>query len=1012
MLGKDFQEKSKQKYPKRISSKVPVNITIHTRNNSIENSHEYSFAKPISMKSFSNKIDNTYSSSYHSYFALGQTPSNASSSSSNTTQRSYPNYNNNDDTYRVRKDINKDKDDDIMDESVTLSILNSKDYAKKLIRASRDSFEFDYEKDYKKKEDNEYNNNNNSKNTTDDNIFNNNKYIVSELVFSPEESPIVIPGKPSNNKVDMSRSVLFKHSNSSSESLSSTGSKSGPKKRVSLKKARNSINLTRKRSSSIGNMTRNRSNSASVGSRKMSTSNQELEDFPFYKNNNNKSNSLDDHSKNRSLSLPRRIEIRDVRNNSNNGSNNKVEKRNRSNTLPRSMILSPVKDEKFSYTLPKKEFYSVQDLPIPRVVGYDIRNNFDPIDYDNDKDKDKDDFIYNQDLISPTVSEYVEYRTLLKSNNLDLNALDEREERRYRSLSRKSERNERGDKGESRYRSLSRSRDENKRSSRSRSRSRQRGREHNSSPSNNVDGESRYRSLSRTKNESKDDREREYERKDSNRDRSNYEHRRSESKDKIYYERRKSESRGRDRGDRGDRGDRDHSRGRERSRGRGREHDHEKRRSSSRHKKSNSCCHKRNKSLSESPLPKNSQIIINNNRGSPLSKATNTSHNGSPLAINTNVINNKFSTSYIQNDYNNNNNSMNKSYIDEKNTSNNKYMDKSVQKISSTFNNSNSFINKPFGSIDNDDSINRINNSKINDSRSKRQSTTVGESKNTEILNEIHDLKKFSQDFSGLKILEDILNKPLEEDIDFTRSNRRIYQNSNPTYPKFSTISRLPSHNRNGSYDYKRRNSDTNYPFDFQKGHNRVNSDQSRNMRNEDNNKNSRKNIFNFFSNHKKSRSSSSINFDNDNSKMKVSDFDKMIKGNDTIKIKLQPSNKICTTPYLKSSPEDSFVNDDVFADINNKDYEASFKSFLNDKKKNNKKSGYNQPISNIKDYTPLFRINMTNNNMGKQKYNDDFMEQYGGYNSKNESNPFNQFNGFDHENDNRKSSKGYNKYG
>eukprot|EP00833_Pecoramyces_ruminatium_P018388 jgi/Orpsp1_1/1192420/evm.model.d7180000093132.1 len=163
----DSYDKNTQKFPARISSKIPVKIAMHSRNNSTghkqsnEKLHDVSYVKPIAIKPFSNKTDNSLSGSYHSYFGLGQTPSNSSTSSSMNTQKNFLNntntelpfkYDEEDDSPKAKKSINQFDD---FNESVTLGILNSEEYTRKLIRASRDSFIFDYEKDYKNYENNE-----------------------------------------------------------------------------------------------------------------------------------------------------------------------------------------------------------------------------------------------------------------------------------------------------------------------------------------------------------------------------------------------------------------------------------------------------------------------------------------------------------------------------------------------------------------------------------------------------------------------------------------------------------------------------------------------------------------------------------------------------------------------------------------------------------------------------------------------------------------------------------------
>ncbi|ORX45143.1 hypothetical protein BCR36DRAFT_585766 [Piromyces finnis] len=926
-------EKNMQKFPARISSKVPVQIAMHSRNNSngYEGHHSYKnekicdydmpLVKPIAINTLSKKSKDE-SNSYQSYFSLGQTPSN-SSTSSNNTQKTFNNNNNSVIDYQFKFDeddfpkIRKESFDNKMslnsieyNESVTFAVLNSDIYAKKSYRDFIDgSIEGNYDRDYKKL----YNdkdimdiksikNKENLKSLYTHESRNNNsklkeekvhkKLIGNEIIFNPDESPIIIPEKPTNNKVDMSKSILFKNSNSSTDSLSSSGSHShSGKKRVSLKKTRNSINISRSRSNSL--------------SKKSGHKN----DFDDYSEFNLESYS----SEVRSYSLPRRsVDC------------HTIDTRSRSNTLPRSLIISPAKDEKFLvYSSPKKDSYNVQDIPAVKTMEYEKKNNY------NSYDDDKGSFIYNQsDLISPSICDVIEYRNFLKSKNYEMP--DSKEERRHRSLSRKHE---------SRYRSLSRSSDNNDKSEgkrRSRSKSKRKSKnEHTNLTVKNVDDESRYRSLSRSRKDSRDDE-------------------RVEKIEKERAERMEKENKER-----------------------------ERKRSTSRHKK----CHRKNKSSSnhDSPLVKSSPIVRNNshgsnvgspfNKGSPLVRRDSRGSNigspltrkegySSPLASNS-LANNKFSTAFIQNDYS-------KSPLESKSP----FESRNYQNIENVFQ-----INKndyPNVNISDEDEDNKNNYS---------STTTVGKTQNKDIINEICDLKKFSQDFSSLNVLESILNRPIEDDFEFL-NYKRISDVQKLDNHKFSTLTRLSSQSkrRSKSRELARRNSD----IDFRKGHNRASSEQ---LRNEDgsNGKGNKRNIFNFFS-HKKSKSySSSSDKSLSNEKNKVLNFDKMIKGNETIKIKLQSSSKI-GSPYIIPRSMDDNSSD---SDINNEEYSTSYKNFLKEKMMNQQQQQqqFNKPpINNIKDYTPLFRINMINNNSMNPHFNN--MEFYGATKEM-PTNPYDQFNDF-----------------
>jgi hypothetical protein len=794
---------------------------------------------------------------------------------------------------KEKKEINQNNE---FSESVTLGILNSEEYTRKLIRASRESFIFDYEKDYKdlsaKFNDSKDEDEDDTKisNTKNEKSYNK---LYNDLDFNPNDSPIIVPGKLSNDVIDYSKNFLFKHSNSSKESLSSSNSyehsnKTEIERRVSNKK-------TGKRD--IYNDSDN-------------------EEFSFF-------NNIENQNKSRSYSLPRRIDIKKVENN-----------RSRSNTLPRSMInsptkdeelynssspskdiysfydmiISPAKDEKFYVcTSPKKDTYNLYDLSTIRNAGIDKNN------YNLYEDDDKNSFVYSQfDLMSPLACDFNEYRNILKSKNTE--TFEKNEERVHRSHSRSTH--------GSLYRSLSRNGEmketsEEKRKSRSRSRSlsrsRSRSKHRDNSSSRNNDGEGKYRSLSRTRS----DKEKEH-RESRSKERKNRERRESRSKNKEH-----RESRGKNK---------EHRESRIKDKEYRESKSKEKRHSSSRHRRS-SHTHRRNKSSSNDSLCiKNSSISSkNSNYGSPLVRSNSRS---SPLA--SNVINNKFSTSYIQDH-------------EGKNSPSTKLIDLNVQKKAQL----------PFDNMKNE------NNKFI----------TIGESKNMEIINEISDLKKFSQEFSGLSILEDILNRPLEGDYDYDNLSTYNKLTYNSPSTKFSTISRLSSQTNKNSHDLKRRNSDMDFPV-FEKSHNRTNSDRSRNMQESKGNK---KNIFNFFSNHKKSKSYSSlpseksfINNSSNNSGKYNNNYDK---------IKLKQSNKI------------SIRDDDSDSDINNSDYASSYINFLNETKKNtNFILANTPPLNNIKDYTPLFKINHMNQ-LNTVNY----------FGSKGELvNPYDQFNDFDF-NDNSK---------
>jgi len=937
MMSKDYldissHDKNMQKFPARISSKVPVQIAMHSRNNSAgyeghhsyktEKGHDYDIplVKPIAINALRNPKDESLSGSYHSYFSLGQTPSNSSTSSSTTLKTYFNNNNNNNSTDYPFKfdedDFPKYKntfDNKIpvnsfeYNESVTMAVLNSEGYSNNLGHSGEESPEFEFNKDLRgysksyndkdvidiktlKNKDNlkSYTLENNNSKSKEDKMYK--KLVNNEMIFSPDDSPIIIPDKPSN-KVDMSKSVLFKNSNSSTDSLSSNGSYG--KKRVSLKKARNSINLSRTRSSSLGGR----------GSGRI-----DYDEYPIF--------NLENHPADvRSYSLPRRsIDIHKIDTSSTT--------RSRSNTLPRSLIISPAKDEKFFIcSSPRKDSYNIQDIPAVRAMEYEKRNNYKS--YDDDKGS----FVYNQssELISPSVCDVAEYRNFLKSKSYDMP--DASEERKHRSLSRRRE---------SRYRSLSRGSENEKSERRSKSKTKTRG-ERQSSPVKNMDDESRYRSLSRSRKDSRDD----------------------ERVEKIERERQ-------------ERMDKEHKEHKENK---------ERRRSSSKHKK-----HRKNKSSSnhDSPLVKSSPIVRNNSRGSnvgsPLIKKEARQNNiinsslvrknsrgsnvGSPLVIkesyssplNPSSMNSKFSTSYIQNEYN-----------------------KSQNNIKSDYPN--------------------INNS--DDDEDHKITRTIGETQNIDIINEICDLKKFSQDFSSLNILESILNRPIEDDFEFLNYNK-------PENQKYSTLTRLPSQGkrRSKSRDIKRRNSD----MDYNKGHHRASSDQ---LRGDDNGKGSKRNIFNFFS-HKKSKSYSSSP-----EKSKAPDFDKMIKGNETLKLTLQPGK--VSSPFIAKASIDGYSSDSD-SDINNEEYSTSYKNFLKEKmmnqqqnQYNQQQNQYNQPISNIKDYTPLFRINMVNNTNNKMNHHMDF------YGAKKDipANPYDQFNDFSIDEGDRRSFNNkysslgrYNKHG
>jgi len=129
-------------------------------------------------------------------------------------------------------------------------------------------------------------------------------------------------------------------------------------------------------------------------------------------------------------------------------------------------------------------------------------------------------------------------------------------------------------------------------------------------------------------------------------------------------------------------------------------------------------------------------------------------------------------------------------------------------------------------------------------------------------------------------------------------------------------------------------------------------------------------------------------------------EFDKMIKSNETIKLKLKPSNKICTTPYLNNPIRD----DDSYSDINNSDYANSYRNFLNESKKNtNFHSQNTPPISNIKDYTPLFKINHINQRNNRNNINNNMNNNISNINSMNYYSTKNgQFNDFDYNNNSR----------
>ena len=127
-----------------------------------------------------------------------------------------------------------------------------------------------------------------------------------------------------------------------------------------------------------------------------------------------------------------------------------------------------------------------------------------------------------------------------------------------------------------------------------------------------------------------------------------------------------------------------------------------------------------------------------------------------------------------------------------------------------------------------------------------------------------------------------------------------------------------------------------------------------------------------------------------------------MIKSNETIKLKLKPSNKICTTPYLNNPVRD----DDSYSDINNSDYVNSYRSFLNESKKNtNFHSKNTPPIDNINDYKPLFKLNYINQRKNRNNTNSNIsninIKDY--YSSKHEvNNLYGQFNDMDNNNNSR----------
>jgi len=829
----------KSKFPTRISSKVPIKLSQHSRNNSYEgqNSNKFekdnnvSIVKTEAVNSNNQREESQCSTSYYSFFSSEKEPLNASNASLE--------YN----------------------ESVTMAVLNFDCYSK-LNNSSKGSSDFD--------SDNLNNILNNDKSYTIEPNFNKTKEEkaifsnYNEMNFNPDESTINFLEKPSFNIIDTSKSILFSNSTSYIDNNRYSYSE---KKQASLKNSRNN-SLGRKPSKN------------------------EYDDYPLYD---------------------------DIR----------------SSSLPRKNIDSPLNNKIQSINLPNPNnscTYSIKNIEPAYPIEYEIKNNYKLYNDDNDS------FIYNQSELLPN---YIK----VKSNDIS----DSGEERRYRSLSRKHHKY---------YRSPSKNSDKE---SQGKSRSRSRSKSKSKLERQNSQSESRYRSLSRNRKNSKDEENRIHSlsrsRKNSKDDESRYRslsRNRKDSKDDE--SRYRSLSRNRKDSKDDENRYRSLSRSRKSSKDDERVEKLERKRSTSRHKK----CHRRNKSSSNhsSPLVKSSPII-RNNHGSPLTrgsslvrKNSNDSNNGSllirnnshgsnkgsplvrkesyrsPLSSN-NVINNKFSTDFIHNDYNIT-----------------PYDNKKCQNVENSY---------------------KTNNNYDEDYRNNKSSVkTIGETQDLDIINEICDLKKFSQDFSNLNILESILNKPIEDDFEFLNYNRipeKKFDNQ-----KFSTLSRLQT-KHNKSSELTRRNSLN----ELNKGHNRTKSEQIRNENN--NHKGSKRNFFNFFS-HKKSKSYSNT------SNKEESDFDKMIKGNETIKIKLQPTNKLGLS-YIERSIDDYKNNTYYDSGNHNEEYNSNHKNFIKDTK-------MNQPM-NFKNYIPLFKVSMINKN---KNHHYDNMEFYGAQ-SEMATNPYDQFKSF-----------------
>jgi len=176
-----------------------------------------------------------------------------------------------------------------------------------------------------------------------------------------------------------------------------------------------------------------------------------------------------------------------------------------------------------------------------------------------------------------------------------------------------------------------------------------------------------------------------------------------------------------------------------------------------------------------------------------------------------------------------------------------------------------------------------------NKNRNVKEKEKEKEIQSNETIDEICNRKKFSQDLTGINILESILNKPIDDSFDFLNYKRisdvQKIDKKKLDNQKYTTIGRFPSQrkNRNKTKEFKKRSSYTDIN---KKGHKYTQSEGNLKGGN-------KRNIFNIFSNHKKNKSNSANSPQKINSnydKILLDEYERLISGDESFKMSL-PSN-------------------------------------------------------------------------------------------------------------------------